>query len=408
MLVTDGGWYYLRKMIFHAIIVIVVGSAAVASGFVLRHGRFRSTSASIATSTALRSQMGHYGMDDAHAGTYHRDMFCNQCEQTNNGVACTVNGVCGKDSETAACQDALTEIIKGVGVWAVTARAAGATEEEMKEANEWTLRAAFSTLTNVNFNEDRIADFFWQGAKIKKDLENVVRRPGGELFEAPKNDPTDHKSSWIQRIHDHVLLVDYDFEKMTIEKIEEFGHLCQIPFQEKSMGDVDAFSLYQAALYGLRGLCAYECHNLNLDNMDTNIMKDVHEIWAKLASKEPDTEGLLATVLRVGEVNLKVMKGLDHAHAVQFGTPEPTKVRKTPVKGKAILISGHDIPDCYELLKQTEGKGVKIYTHGEELPAHAYPKLKQFGHFAGHFGTGWQNQKVHIISSAYYIDHTTQ
>ena len=273
---------------------------------------------------------------------HHHDMFCNQCEQTNNGVACTVTGVCGKTSECAACQDTLSEILKGVGLWATAARKAGVSEEELREANEFTLRATFSTLTNVNFDDEVIADFCRQGARVKKQLEKLVCKSKGE---EPDNDPTMHEGGWIQKLIGKKM-VDYDFEHMTTIELEEFGYLCQTPKQEAAMGDKDAFSLHQAAMFGLRGACAYEAHCLQLDALDTDVMKDIHEIWAKLASKEPDTEGLLATVLKVGDVNARVMAALDQAHVDQFGTPEITEVKKTAVEGKAILVSGHDIKDC--------------------------------------------------------------
>ena len=122
-------------------------------------------------------------------------------------------------------------------------------------------------------------------------------------------------------------------------------------------------------------------------------MKAIHEIYAKLAEPAPDMEGLLANALRVGEVNASVMAQLDENHAATLGEPTPTPVRMTSVEGKAILISGHDMVDLLELLKQTEGKGINVYTHGEMLPAHAYPKLKEFKHLVGNFGTAWQNQK---------------
>lgn len=127
--------------------------------------------------------------------------------------------------------------------------------------------------------------------------------------------------------------------------------------------------------------------------MDEDVMAGLHEVFAKLASNEADMNGLLANTLRVGELNAKVLAMLDEAHASSFGVPEPTQVKVTATEGKAILVSGHDLKDLEELLKQTEGTGVNVYTHGEMLPAHSYPGLKKYSHLIGNYGTAWQAQK---------------
>jgi len=132
--------------------------------------------------------------------------------------------------------------------------------------------------------------------------------------------------------------------------------------------------------------------------MDHAICNDIQKIWSKLDSAEPDVDGLLATVLKVGETNASVLAALDQAHCDNFGAPEPTQARTTAVEGKAILVSGHDMQDLYELLQQTKGTGVNVYTHGEMLPAHAYPKLKEFPHLVGNYGTAWQNQKFEFAA----------
>jgi hydroxylamine reductase len=130
-----------------------------------------------------------------------------------------------------------------------------------------------------------------------------------------------------------------------------------------------------------------------MGKMDPDIMKDIHQVFSKLASDEPDMEGLLANVLKVGDINGRVLAMLDDAHATTFGIPEPTSVKMTATEGKAILVSGHDLVDLEALLQQTEGKGVNVYTHGEMLPAHSYPGLKKYKHLVGNYGTAWQNQK---------------
>ena len=158
------------------------------------------------------------------------------------------------------------------------------------------------------------------------------------------------------------------------------------------MGNEDCFSLVEIGTYGTKGVCAYAAHCHQLGYMSEEIMSGIHEVFAKLASSEPDMNGLLANVLRVGELNGKVLQMLDEAHAARFGVPEPTPVKVTATAGKCILVSGHDMADLEELLKQTEGKGVNVYTHGEMLPAHMYPGLKKYKHLVGNYGTAWQNQ----------------
>jgi len=290
-------------------------------------------------------------------------MFCRQCEQTSEHHACTSLGVCGKTPETAAVQDALIEVIKSVSVWCVAARKAGATAEQLQAMNVWTLSASFSTLTNVNFSEDRIVDYIQQGMTIQSNLKDLVKTLGGE----PPADPVG------------ALKETLDWE--------EFGHTVSVPLRQADMGNADAFSLNEVATYGLKGACAYATHCSQLGFMDEDIMASIHEVWTKLASNEPDVEGLLATALRVGEVNAKVLALLDKAHANNFGEPVPTPVCVTAVQGKAILVSGHDMADLHELLKQTEGTGINVFTHGEMLPAHSYPELRKFAHLKGNYGT---------------------
>ncbi|KAL3827314.1 hypothetical protein ACHAXA_005060 [Cyclostephanos tholiformis] len=300
------------------------------------------------------------------------EMMCRQCEQTKDHYACTTVGVCGKTAETSAMQDTLSHVVKSVSLWANSARETGATEEQLHAANIWTLRAVFSTLTNVNFSEERIAAYIQEGLVIKKDLEKLAVsstiRPVGPVAET-------------------ALL------GKSLQDFEEFGHTVSIPKRMAAMGDEDCFSLSEIATYGARGACAYAAHCYQMGKMDPDIMKDIHQVFSKLASDEPDMEGLLANVLKVGDINGRVLAMLDDAHATTFGIPEPTSVKMTATEGKAILVSGHDLVDLEALLQQTEGKGVNVYTHGEMLPAHSYPGLKKYKHLVGNYGTAWQNQK---------------
>ena len=301
------------------------------------------------------------------------DMFCRQCEQTQDHFACTTVGVCGKTAETASIQDALTQVVKSVSLWCVAARAAGATAADLEKANVWTLQAVFSTLTNVNFSSERIAEYIREGMAIKKSVQDLVSSKGGSAPTGP--------------------VADLDVSNMSTEELEDYGHTVSVPTRQAAMGNDDCFSLTEIATYGSRGVCAYAAHCHQLGRMDEDVMTGIHEVYAKLASNEPDMNGLLANALKVGEINTKVLAMLDDAHATTFGDPTPTQVKMTATEGKCILVSGHDLVDLEALLKQTEGTGVNVYTHGEMLPAHGYPKLKAYPHLVGNYGTAWQNQK---------------
>lgn len=307
----------------------------------------------------------------------HPDMFCRQCEQTADHHACVTVGICGKSSECAAAQDALMACVRSVSHWAVAAAKFESNQELLKEVNRWTLQATFATLTNVNFSDTRITEYIWQGEELKDRLKQVV-----------PDAPTQEYATTL------------DLRKKTVEEIEEFGLTVSIPKRSLAMNHADAFCLNELATYGLKGTCAYAMHCAQLleDGVPEEIMKPIHELWSQLDSLQPDMDGMLQAVKRVGEVNAKVMALLDQAHADVLGSPEPCEIRTTAVEGKCILVSGHDMRDLYELLKQTEGKGVNVYTHGEMLPAHMYPKLRAFNHLVGNYGTAWQNQKFEFAS----------
>ncbi|CAJ1954094.1 unnamed protein product [Cylindrotheca closterium] len=304
------------------------------------------------------------------------DMFCRQCEQTKDHFACTTVGVCGKTAETSAMQDALMHTLKTLSIWAIAGRTKGLTAEELHAVNVWTLKAAFSTLTNVNFSEERIAEYIQEGMAIKKDLEAAI---------GPESAPTGD-------------LASIDLSGMDLAALEDFGYSVSLPIRQEAMGDPDCFSLNEIGTYGIKGVSAYAAHCYQLGKMDEEVMADIHQVFAKLGSDEADMEGLLANAMKVGEINSRVLAMLDDAHATTFGEPEPTQVPITVTEGKAILVSGHDMMDLDILLQQTEGTGVNVYTHGEMLPAHAHPGLKKYPHLKGNYGTAWQNQKFEFAS----------
>jgi len=331
------------------------------------------------------------------------DMFCRQCEQTKDGVACTTLGVCGKTPETAAIQDALVEVIKSVSLWAVAARATAnatangdigvASPEEMRATNEWTLRAAFATLTNVNFSEERVAEYIRQGLELRADLARTVGTLPPELLNEDVSD-TAHLEQLFSAGGANANAI------VNASTLEEFGRTVGVLQNQQRMNHADAFSLNEIGTYGAKGLSAYACHAMEMGYLDDEgIMAPLHEVWAKLASHRPDVDGLLANALRVGEINATTMALLDRAHCERFGVPEPTAVRMTAVAHPAnILVSGHDMVDLYALLQQTQGKGIHVYTHGEMLPAHMYPRLRAFDHLVGNYGTAWQAQKFEFAA----------
>jgi len=220
---------------------------------------------------------------------------------------------------------------------------------------------------------NRLAAIIEEGIKIREDLESLLHKPPPPL--------------------ESVAFLPVD--NLDIKQLEDFGHTVSI---ERQMGNADAFSVHEIALNSLKGLCAYAAHCDALGKMDDSINTFIQEALVKLSSTEPDMDGLFQLVMDIGEANVTVMQMLDQGHYDQLGEPTPTPVRKTAVEGKCILVSGHDMADLHELLKQTEGKGINVYTHGEMLPAHSYPKLKEFPHLVGNYGTAWQNQKFEFAA----------
>ena len=308
------------------------------------------------------------------------DMFCRQCEQTSNHTACVSVGVCGKTNETSAIQDALVSIIKNVSHYVVAASSNPNSISVVNDANKWTLQATFSTLTNVNFSSERIVEYCIQGEQLKKELQKYV---------------TDDSN--IPKI--------LDLSNESIEQVEEYGLAVSIPQRANITNNEDAFSLNEIATYGLKGTCAYAMHCYQLlaplaktNDLD-NIMKDIQQMWSVLDNDtNVDIDNLFQSVLKVGEINASVMSLLDQCHVDSFGVPEPTQIPVTAFEGKCILVSGHDLQDLYELLKQTEGTGINVYTHGEMMPAHTYPKLREFKHLVANYGTAWQNQRFEFAS----------
>ena len=294
-------------------------------------------------------------------------MFCYQCEQAAKGEGCTKMGVCGKEPEVAALQDILVYALKGLSVIAVEGRKAGIVDQEI---NVFTVKALFSTLTNVNFDPQRIVEMIKKSVNLRESLKNKIRKAGGKL---------DEKDS----------VVTFQPEFSTEGLIKQAR---SVGLKADTSTNPDILSLKHTLLFGIKGVAAYADHAQILGQKDDKVYAFIHEALAATLSNDLSLNDWIGLVLKCGEINLRTMELLDAGNTKAFGHPVPTKVPLGVKKGKAILISGHDLKDLAELLNQTEGKGINVYTHGEMLPAHGYPELKKYDHFYGHYGTAWQNQ----------------
>ena len=294
-------------------------------------------------------------------------MFCYQCEQTAKGTGCTKIGVCGKQPDVAALQDLLVYAMKGLSQYAVEARKAGIIDNAM---NVFTVKALFSTLTNVDFDPARFVKLINDCVKYREAIKAKLKVAGKTV------EFTDGTATF-KPAADLVGMVKQG-EDAGIKSYPEINP------------DID--SLQQTMIYGLKGVAAYADHAEILGQQDDKVYAYIHEALAATLDKSLSLNDWVGLVLKCGEINLRTMELLDAGNTGTYGHPVPTKVPLGHKKGKAILVSGHDLKDIEEILKQTEGKGIYVYTHGEMLPTHGYPGLKKYAHFYGHYGTAWQNQ----------------
>ncbi len=298
-------------------------------------------------------------------------MFCFQCEQTQNGTGCLDIGKCGKDPESAVLQDLIVQATKVLAMYAHRARELGIVDDEI---NSFTLEALFTTVTNVSFDPERLGGVADHLAELRDRAKGMYAAACDKAGKAPE--ALAGAAAW-----------------QPAEELEDMitqGAALNIFTRQKELGE-DVVSLQELLTYGLKGLAAYAYHAEVLGKTDASVYAFVHEALSFL-TEEHSVDEYVGINLRCGEVNLKVMELLDAANTGAYGTPEPTPVRVTSIKGKAIVVSGHDLKDLEVLLQQTEGKGINVYTHGEMLPAHGYPKLKAYKHLVGNFGSAWQNQ----------------
>ena len=294
------------------------------------------------------------------------NMFCYQCEQTAKGTGCTAHGVCGKEPEVAALQDLLVHAVKGISMYAHRARRLGATD---REVNVFTVEALFATLTNVNFDPESLRLMILRAAEVRDKARRLYEAACAKAGKKPEKLAGPAAFAPAQKLDELIR----QGEDVTIRK------------RIDSLGE-DVAGLQELITYGVKGAAAYADHAQVLGKEDDAVYGMFHELLDGLVANPTDPDDLLARALKAGELNLKAMELLDAANTGAYGHPQPTPVLVTPVKGKAIAVSGHDLKDLEELLKQTEGKGVNVYTHGEMLPAHAYPGLRKYKHLVGNYG----------------------
>ncbi|MFM4957298.1 hydroxylamine reductase [Aeromonas veronii] len=300
-------------------------------------------------------------------------MFCVQCEQTirtpaGNGCA-YAQGMCGKTAETSDLQDVLIYTLQGLSAWALAAREQGIMDREI---DAFVPKAFFATLTNVNFDSNRIVAYVNQALAYRQQL-------------------ADRLSTMAVQVND---LPHSAYFEPGAELLEQLAHAAPAaPNRGKNEVNEEIMGLRLLCLYGLKGAAAYMEHARVLDQQSDEVAAEFHRIMSWLSTDPSEMGRLFSCAMEIGQLNFKIMEMLDLGETSAFGHPEPTQARVTPIPGKCILVSGHDMMDLKLILEQTKGTGIHIYTHGEMLPALAYPFFKQYPHLVGNYGSAWQNQQ---------------
>ena len=304
-------------------------------------------------------------------------MFCFQCEQTtktDEGAGCaSLKGVCGKDEATADLQDVLIYQVKGCGQYAARLHALGQPDAA---AASFICYALFTTLTNVNFNRARFVEMIAEAARIRDRLRGAYEQAARAAGQTPESLTGPANFAPAQSLAGLLAQADIASVRAGLDAV-----------------GADIIGLRALILYGLKGVAAYAYHAEVLGKISDEVTVGIAHALDFLANDPVDLEELLAEALALGRVNFTAMETLNVANTGTYGTPSPVSVRITPVAGKAILVSGHDFLDLITLLEETKDKGINIYTHGEMLPAHSYPKLRAYPHLVGNYGGAWQNQQ---------------
>ena len=296
-------------------------------------------------------------------------MFCFQCQETAKGMGCQLKGVCGKNSSTARYMDLLLFVTRGVCVTADLLRSND--KPVAKDVNEYIIDALFSTITNANFDDESILTRVRKGIGLRNQL---MARLENSCIAMPQIDELAWNGSE-----------------------DTFGKTAAVVGVLREKNE-DLRSLKELTVYGLKGMAAYMEHAMRLGFDDDSIHAFMQRALAAIATKQQTVDEWVALVLETGNVGVKAMELLDRANTTTYGNPEITKVNIGVGKNPGILISGHDLHDIEDLLKQTEGTGIDVYTHGEMLPAHYYPAFKKYSHFVGNYGNAWWKQREEFES----------
>ncbi len=298
-------------------------------------------------------------------------MFCNQCEQAANSVGCNISGVCGKKPDVSALQDLLLHALKGVAVYAAKARELGARDASI---DRFVVEGLFTTVTNVDFDPANLVKVIQKAAVVRDQAkvlyENASKAKGGTATAI-----TTGPAVWVPAADLAGLVSQGEAHGLNSLHVNE-----------------DIRSVIEILTLGLKGMAAYMDHALILGKSDDEVLAFFHRALAATTDQNLGLMEFVGLSMECGKQNIAAMGLLNAGHVEKYGHPVPTAVQLGTRSGKAILVSGHDLKMLEELLKQTEGKGINIYTHGEMLPAHGYPGLKKFSHLAGNFGGAWQDQ----------------
>lgn len=292
-------------------------------------------------------------------------MFCYQCQEAAKNTGCTIQGVCGKSADVANLQDLLIYLSKGISHYTVRLREMGV---ESNDVNKFIVDALFMSITNANFDKERFVTKIGQAIDLREAVRALFTAKGGNISEI-----TFEGAFWASK----------NVEEME-QKATEVGVL--------ATENEDVRSLRELTIYGLKGMAAYAEHAFNLGHEDKDVHAFIQKALVDTTNDNLTAEELTALVLATGEHGVKVMALLDKANTSAYGNPEITKVNIGVRNNPAILISGHDLKDMEELLKQTDGTGVDVYTHSEMLPANYYPAFKKYKHFVGNYGSSWWGQ----------------
>jgi len=312
-------------------------------------------------------------------------MFCYQCQEAAKGTGCEIKGVCGKNEQVAKLQDLLIYTIKGVSEIIVKGKL---DVKEFSEVNHEVFNSLFMTITNANFDEDAFVKEITKMIALRDELRGKLfvenaKSSGGffrRLFGA-KNEAADPAE--VYNLHDAATF-QVDSKAAMLQKAASVGVL--------ATENEDVRSLRELITYGLKGMAAYAHHALNLGKEKSEIYAFAYEALAATLNDSLTAEELVALTLKTGEFGVATMALLDEANTTKYGNPEITEVNIGVRNNPAILVSGHDLADLEQLLEQTRGTGVDVYTHSEMLPAHYYPAFKKYDNFVGNYGNAWWKQ----------------